>query len=616
MSIKVLDRATIEKITAGEVIARPVSAVKELVENSIDACATGITVEIKEGGLEYIRVTDNGCGIPENEVRTAFESHATSKLRNADELSEIMTLGFRGEALPSIAAISRVTMTTKTKDADSGIRISVEGGIIGEITAAGCPNGTTIVAKDMFFNVPVRRTFIRKPAYEQSLIGELMQKMALGNPSIAFRFISSGKTLLQTYGDGDLIHACAAVFGNEYSAGLRTVNESEGSFALTGVIGIGDQASPTRARQFFYINDRTVECRMLSQALEEATRGRVTIGKYPSCVLYVKTAPGNVDVNVHPSKLEVRFRDEACFRLTAQTLLSRVFASDNMLKTEAQSMSAPVQKTVAFTETIRPAPPTPVSHKPAEPQKKIDLFDGIIPSIPNARSFNVPDTVHESGVSFPSSISQPRPVIQPVQQEIAVPELKKQDDDYRYIGVFNETYILLEKDDNLILIDQHAAHERLNYETYTGNLSEGIASQPLLVPIVIDISPREARILDDSMDLLKEAGYEAELFGNNALKVSAVPFVYGKSDLRLLFTEMLDELELLRKAEKERRLDAVIQASCKHAVKAGDKLTEAEIKALLSAMRVSGAPPTCPHGRPVLKVFTKRNIEQLFKRIQ
>ena len=613
MPIKVLDRATIEKITAGEVIARPVSAVKELVENSIDAGATGISVEIKEGGLDYIRVTDNGCGIRENEARIAFESHATSKLHNAEELTDIMTLGFRGEALPSIAAISRVTMTTKTKDAECGIRIEVEGGTIGDISAAGCPDGTTIIVKDLFFNVPVRRTFIRKPAYEQSLIGELMQKLALGNPSIAFRFISSGKTLMQTYGDGDLIHACAAVFGNDYSAGLRVINESEGSFSLSGVIGIGDQAAPTRARQFFYINNRTVECRMLSQALEEATRGRVTIGKYPTCVLFVKNAPGNVDVNVHPSKLEVRFRDEAAFRLTAQTLLTRTFAKDSMLQSEVVRTEIVPQKTATFTETVKPVIREP---QPDAPKKKFDLFDGIVPEVPAVKPIKTTDAVHETPVSFVE-----RPVILPVtpppiQQEIVSDELKRNEDDYRYIGVFNETYILLEKDDSLILIDQHAAHERLNYETYTGKLSEGIASQPLLIPMILDISPREARIIDDSMELLTEAGYEVELFGTNALKVSAVPFIYGKSDLRLLFTEMLDELELLRKAEKERRLDAVIQASCKHAVKAGDKLTEAEIKALLSAMRVSGAPPTCPHGRPVLKVFTKRSIEQLFKRIQ
>ena len=613
MPIKVLDRATIEKITAGEVIARPVSAVKELVENSIDAGATGISVEIKEGGLDYIRVTDNGCGIRENEARIAFESHATSKLHNAEELTDIMTLGFRGEALPSIAAISRVTMTTKTKDAECGIRIEVEGGTIGDISAAGCPDGTTIIVKDLFFNVPVRRTFIRKPAYEQSLIGELMQKLALGNPSIAFRFISSGKTLMQTYGDGDLIHACAAVFGNDYSAGIRTIDESEGSFSLSGVIGIGDQAAPTRARQFFYINNRTVECRMLSQALEEATRGRVTIGKYPTCVLFVKTAPGNVDVNVHPSKLEVRFRDEATFRLTAQTLLTRTFAKDSMLQSDMVRADNVPQKTATFTETVKPVIREP---QPDASKKKFDLFDGIVPEVPAVKPIKTTDSVHETPVSFVERPVMRTVMTPPVQQEIVSDELKRNEDDYRYIGVFNETYILLEKDDSLILIDQHAAHERLNYETYTGKLSEGIASQPLLIPMILDISPREARIIEDSMELLTEAGYEVELFGTNALKVSAVPFIYGKSDLRLLFTEMLDELELLRKAEKERRLDAVIQASCKHAVKAGDKLTEAEIKALLSAMRVSGAPPTCPHGRPVLKVFTKRSIEQLFKRIQ
>ncbi len=611
MPIRVLDRSTIEKITAGEVIARPVSAVKELVENAIDAGSTGITVEIKEGGLEYIRVTDNGCGIPEEEARIAFQSHATSKLHSADELNEIMTLGFRGEALPSIAAIARVTMTTKTKDAVGGIKITVEGGNITDISAAGCPNGTTIVVKDLFYNVPVRRNFIKKPAYEQSLISELMQKMALGNPAVAFRFISSGKTVMQTYGDKDILHTCSAIFGNEYGAGMKFISVSEGNFVLTGIIGTGDQAMPTRSRQFFYINGRSVECRMLSQALEEAARGRVTIGKYPSCALFVQTAPGNIDVNVHPSKLEVRFRDEASFRLTAQTLLERAFSNEKMLKTDIPSKQETPTKSVSIQKEQ-----TDQSEEQKPVKKSFDLFGGITPEI-NTRFTQVKtDEVHETPFSFTKP--EPKKIVPEVavQQEIVTPKLQQSEDDYRFIGVFNETYILLEKDDNLILIDQHAAHERLNYEEYTGKLSEGIATQPLLVPIVLDVTPREARIIEDSRDLLYEAGYEIELFGINTVKVSAVPFIYGKSDLRMLFTEMLDDLELLKKAEKERRLDAVIQASCKHAVKAGDRLTEAEIKALLSAMRVSGAPPTCPHGRPVLKVFTKRSIEQLFKRIQ
>ena len=625
MGIRLLDRDTIDKITAGEVVERPVSVVKELVENSIDAGATGITVEIRDGGLTSIRVTDNGCGIAAGEVKMAFESHATSKLENAEGLTDIRTMGFRGEALPSIASVGKVTLTTKTRSADMGVRVSINGGVIENISPAGCPDGTTITVNELFYNIPVRRTFLKKPAYEQSLISELMQKLALGNPKISFRFISSGKTLMQTGGSGDLRHAAAAVYGGEYAQSLIEVKESEGAFELKGFIGVEEQAAPTRARQFFYLNGRLINCRMLSQAVEEACRGRVTIGRYPSCILFVNTPAVNVDVNVHPSKLEVRFRDEAAFKLTAQTLLKRGLASGNMM-----------EKVLAA--------PLPQQEKPAlrfEPRKEAEKplqtgFEYLRTfGAANEMPAKAPrDMVRETPVSVrisPLAAPDGKPE-SPVREAEGKPELKTREAEkqspipqpentaeepsYRLIGSFLNTYILLEYKENLIIIDQHAAHERLNYEKYVRSLDEGVLSQPLLVPIVLEVTPREASILEESLELLNEAGYEAELFGGSTVKVTSVPFIYGSSDMKLLFTDLIDNLELLKHAEKQRRLDAVIQASCKHAVKGGEKLTQDEINALLKSMSDTEASPTCPHGRPVMKVFTRRGIEQLFKRIQ
>ena len=599
-------------------VERPVSVVKELVENSVDSGASGITVEIRGGGIEYIRVTDNGCGIPAEEVKLAFTSHATSKLKDAEELSRVLTMGFRGEALASIAAVAKVSMNTKTREAAFGVNISLESGRITDIKQAGCPDGTTVTVNDLFCNVPVRRVFLKKPAYEQSLVTELMQKLALGNPNIAFRFISNGKTVIQTYGDGDIMHAALAVFGSEYASGLKKVDEREGTFSVKGFIGIGDQASPTRARQCFFLNGRLVNCRMLSQALEEACRGRVTIGKYPSCVLMVTLPTGNIDVNVHPGKLEVRFKDEASFRLTAQTLLMRCFTSDRMISQSLPKLQVgPMRPAVTVSDTseaekknvLIPEKPTPLDYLRTldvqpKAKKEIDALK------------ETPDTVLPP-VLRQEIVKETKPAAEPAAEQISAEILKDvQAPAYRLIGVYQNTYILLEADENLVLIDQHAAHERLNYEKYKKALNEGTASQPLLIPLVISVTPREEQLLSENMDLLSEAGYEAELFGEGTVKVTAVPFVYGSSDLKLLFSDMADELSLLKKAEKHRRMDAIIQASCKHAVKGGDVLTKAEIQSLLDAMASSDAPPTCPHGRPVMKIFTKRYVEQLFKRIQ
>ena len=621
MSIKLLSRETIEKITAGEVIERPVSVAKELIENSIDAGANGISVEIKGGGIEYLRVSDNGCGIDAKEIKLAFQNHATSKLSDASELANVMTMGFRGEALPSIAAVSKVSVSTKTKDAETGVKLVNEGGTITQILPAGCPEGTTITVSELFYNIPVRRTFLRKPAYEQSLITELVQKLAMGNPGISFRLTVNGKMLFRTYGDGNVLHAAMAIFGNEYVQGLKEIDQSEGTFSIRGFLGVGEQAYPTRSRQSFFLNGRLINCRALSQALEEACRGRVTVGKYPSCVLFVTAPASSVDVNVHPGKLEVRFRDEAAFRLTAGTLLSRAFSGDSM----AESLLTQIEIAAPAHRVIT----EPVKQTSADSFEHLRQMDIYIPE----QTENKPAAAGQvnepgAGISFtgladsmkPPVYSAPEPSVpketKPVRSEPEPEPEKKTDVSFRLIGVYLDTYIIVEMRESLILIDQHAAHERLNYEKYTKALSEGVASQELLVPIMLNLTPREMQILSDSGELLREAGYELEPFGENTVKVTAVPFIYGSSDMNLLFEEMIDELAMLKKAEKERRLASIIQASCKHAVKGGEKLSREEIASLLERMLVSDAPPTCPHGRPIMKVYTKRMIEQLFKRIQ
>lgn len=646
MAIKVLDANTISKISAGEVVERPSSVVKELMENSIDAGARAITVEIKDGGITYLRVTDNGCGIPFREARMAFQNHATSKLKDADGLWDIRTLGFRGEALPSIAAVSRVTMTTREKNTDFGAKVEMEGGECKGVTETGCPEGTTIVMKDLFFNLPVRQKFLKKPAYEQGLVTDVVSKMALGNPTVAVRYISNGKIVFSSLGNGDVRAAALSVYGREYAQALREVDAFEGAFALKGLIGIGDQAKPTRSQQSFFINGRLIRCPLLSLALEDACKGRVTVGMHPMCVLSVTAPPEAIDINVHPSKLEVRFRDEAAFRLTAQSLLSKAFVKETMIGAFTVPKEAEKKETLVRSVLLPPkaeasAPiaktEIPPVKTPSEPSAARPVFapkhtenelNGIFQK-PEAKK----DEVRETPFARPAPKPVPPPVsvkvpetaervIAPIDAKKAeqtvfeTPHLKKQEETFRLIGVLFKTYILIEADGALIMIDQHAAHERLNFESLKKRLDEGTGAQQLLMPYVVHMSRREAQLVLDAKELLEETGYQVEPFGETDIQVRAVPFILGQADMRIMFTEIIESLDTLKNAEKEKRMHTIIQASCKHAVKAGDTLTEGEIQSLLDAMRASGAPPTCPHGRPVLRTLTKNEIEKMFKRIQ
>ncbi len=641
MAIRILDANTISKISAGEVVERPSSVVKELMENSIDAGAKSITVEIRDGGISYLRVTDNGCGIPFSEARLAFENHATSKLRNEDSLWDIRTLGFRGEALPSIAAVSKLTMNTRTKNADYGAKVEIEGGNFLGISEAGVPEGTTIIMRDLFYNLPVRRKFLKKPQYEQSLVSDIVQKMILGNPGVAVRYISNGKTAFSSIGDGDLRHAALTVFGRDNAKQMREVNASEGAFSLKGLIGVGDQAKPTRSMQCFYINGRLIRCPLLSQALEEACKGRVTVNMHPTCVLSLTTPPEAVDINVHPSKLEVRFRDEAAFRLTSQALISQAFIDEKMIGDFDYTKETPVERNQV--NVVLPAQPeipqgkeestSPQLHRQISFIPKKDETERVfeIPKSTHKREFMVregapftdlsvsPFKDHSASEKAPaiSKNAEPRKTEEKQEQiEIATDTLKTRKEAYRLIGSLFKTYILIETEDALLLIDQHAAHERLNYENYKKRLEEGNGSQQLLVPYIVHVSRREAELLLLNADLLKEAGYEIEPFGETDIQVRAVPFVLGQADMRMMFTEIIESLDTIKSAERERRMTDIIQASCKHAVKAGDALTDEEIQNLIKSMRESGAPPTCPHGRPVMRALTRHEIERMFKRIQ
>ncbi len=634
MPIRVLDAATVGRIAAGEVVERPSSVVKELMENSIDAGATAITVEIRGGGIDYLRVTDNGCGIEPGQVRIAFENHATSKLQTADQLDDIRTLGFRGEALPSIASVSHVEMTTRAKGQDTGVRLNIDGGKDIRVQEIGCPEGTTFIMKDLFYNIPVRRAFLKKPNYEGGLVADTVARMLMGNPKVSVRFISNGQTVYHSFGDGNLQHAVFAVYGKAAASQMVPLDAAEGGTRIYGLIGVGELAKSTRAHQAFFINGRAVRCASLTKALEEVCRTRVTIGLYPMCALNVVLPPSSVNVNVHPNKLEVRFKDEAAMRQTAQRLMETAFAGEKVLQLEPERLAPKTIERVAEVRQIQPEAPVPTEDYRAAIDREMEKHKGTgstalreslpwtpRPTTPPPRPIPVPPPATPQ-----PPVQTPMPAfVRPVHREEvaqvtlveAVPEVKESKvPDYRVIGVLMNTYILVEANDALVMIDQHAAHERLNYERFMKQVEAGEASQQLLTPMVLHLTAREMALVSENLEMFREAGYDVEPFGERDIQVRSVPVILGRADMKPAFMDALGALDKVKTAAVDLRRAEIMQMSCKSAVKGGDPLSDSEVETLIRQMLETGAPPTCPHGRPVMKSISKREMEKMFKRIQ
>lgn len=657
-AIRQLDERVIGKIAAGEVVERPAFAIKELVENSIDAGATAVTVEIRDGGLEWFRVVDNGCGIVRSEIRMAFARHATSKLRKEEDLASIHTLGFRGEALASIAAVARVELTTRTAQDDSGVKAIVEGGNLVSIEEVGCPEGTAIVVKDLFYNVPARKKFLKKPATEGGIISDFMMRFILARPDISFRFVNGGKQVYRSTGNGNLKDAIFSVLGMQAARNLTEVKGSAAGMAIEGYVGVGEAARSSRAMQTFVLNGRVVRNIVLSQAVEEGCRERVMIGKYPICALHISMPYEAVDVNVHPNKLEVRFADER----SILDGLARVVRSSF----EIEPLRAAPK--VALDETdesaAKPAPPRPAQVSVVSPAMKPFLFEKSAAQAPTAlhdgaestyrlsvgNSWNdskkdglavgkteriavapqrteypvkpSTETVHptEKAVSAPSVSGTPKPQLKPESEQLSMPEIappeEKERLPLRLVGVAWKEYILLEMGETLYLVDQHAAHERILYEKFNREKDTGVISQPLLAPVVVQLSHREYSILLENAELLRQTGFEIDDYGDRSVRVSAVPVVLGVPQVRDFFGEMADRISEYRTLPtKEMRRDALVKLACRKAVKAGDTLTMDQIEALIAQMLKTGAPPTCPHGRPLVVKIEKTELDKRFRRI-
>ena len=596
-AIRQLDPLIVGKIAAGEVVERPAFAIKELVENSMDAGATAITIEMREGGTTYFRVTDNGCGIAPEDVRMAFARHATSKLRTAEELAAIHTLGFRGEALASIAAVSRAELTTRATGQETGVKAIVSGGVIESIRDAASPEGTSITVRDLFYNVPARQKFLKKPATEAGLVSDLVMRLLLSRPDISFRLMNAERQVYHSPGNGILRDALYSVLGREALGSLVEVKGSAAGCAVHGYVGIGEAARSSRAMQTFILNGRYVRNTFLSQALEEACHERVMTGKHPVCALHLTMPFEAVDVNVHPNKLEVRFQDERALMAGLTGVIRAAFA----------------------VEPLQAAPKLPLAETPAELR--------VVSAIPKINADRPSVRLNDSAIASFAAVNRPsvRPTIAPVQVPATPPvqaEMIVQDKPLSVqtmgiVGVAFREYVFCEQGETLYIIDQHAAHERILYERFRKALDQNVCAQQLLVPQVVQLTHREHAALMASLVDLAAAGFEIEDFGDRSIQVRAVPIVLGIPQLKPFFGELADSItEYKAMPTDEKRRDVLVKLACRKAVKAGDSLSFEAIQGLIDEMLRSDSPPTCPHGRPLVVKIEKIELDKRFRRVQ
>ena len=732
-NIVLLDELTINQIAAGEVIERPANVVKELVENSLDAGATSVSIEVQNGGITYIRITDNGKGIARDDVEIAFERHATSKIRKADDLIRVSTMGFRGEALASIAAIAKVELVTRTKDEEMGTKIIVEGGNIISKEECGAPFGTTITIRELFYNTPVRYKFLKKDFTEGGYIETAVERIALINPSIAFKLINNKKQVLQTSGNGSMQDVVYNVFGKDIAQNLADVEFEYEGIRVGGVVGKPEIARSNRANQMFYVNGRFIKDKTLTAAADEAYRTMIPHGKFGFCVLDIKMPNELVDVNVHPAKLEVRFSEEGkVFKaihyaikntllgvdLTRTETVGEDYAtspttSANMAAITAMNVNGTTTDASATSNTNDIAPITNISAHEAiigkidnaelpkvsgfasikatpaaekevkktlfdlfkgkqesranettlksneyiievaktnksndsiiqklnamtEPTvtmkplaEAVDLGDTDVASMPLNNITPISDLAVMNELSVKGMVTNDAPEFaeasvqtQPLEQEVKnifeqVYEDKAPVPEYKILGVAFNTYILLEIDDDIYILDQHAAHERVLYEKVKENFyrAGGKEIQMLLLPDILEVSKRDMHSIRDHIDLFEQAGFAIEEFGDNTIKINGVPAICFEMNTRDLFMDIIDGIDITNRTNAQDIEEKFISTvACKAAVKANMKLDDREIRGLMDQLMLLENPFTCPHGRPTAMRLTKTEIEKKFSR--
>ena len=616
MGIHVLDSRTIDRIAAGEVVERPASVVKELVENAIDAGSTAITVEIKEGGISFIRITDNGCGIERDQVAVAFYRHSTSKIRSAEDLLTVKSLGFRGEALSSISAVARVELITKTYDELTGTRYVIEGSKELSNEEIGAPDGTTFIVKDLFYNVPARRKFLKTAQTEGSYISDMVEKLALSHPDISFKFINNNQTKLHTSGNGNKKDIIYHIFGREISSSLLEVKHECEYFKVEGFIGKPVITRGNRNYENYFINGRYVKSNILSRAIEEAYKSFLMQHQYPFTVLYF-TFFSELDVNVHPTKMELRFDNNNEIYVELCDTIYAILSHKEMIP-EVPVDSTPAPKKIVH-EYKEPIP---------EPFEKRRINEVRAAESRSVYGQSVTSAVKDYSATEPaakapetSTAYEPAQVVTGTQQTLGdydkvflTESAKKQ---FSIIGQLFKTYWLIEFEDKLYIIDQHAAHEKVLYEKTMARLAnKDFTSQRISPPIVMTLDARESEMLEKYRPQIEQFGYEVEHFGGKEYMISAIPDNLFNIDMKDLFIEMLDDFSnATGRQTPDIITEKVASMSCKAAVKGNDKLTLCEINELIDELLSLDNPYNCPHGRPTIISMSKYEIEKKFKRI-
>lgn len=679
--IVILDEITSNQIAAGEVVERPASVIKEMVENSIDAGASSISVEIKNGGITFMKVTDNGSGLDEDDVEIAFERHATSKIRSANDLESISTMGFRGEALASIASVSTVELTTRMQDKPHGTYINIEGGVTKEIRQVGCPVGTTFVVRNLFYNTPARFKFLKKDSTEAGYISDIMGRIALAKPEISFRLISNNATVLHTPGNNDLLSAIYSVYGKETARQVCEINHEDGRIKISGYAGKPEIARANRNQQSIFVNGRYVKSKIISSAIDEAYKTFLMKNKFPFIILHITVNPVLIDVNVHPTKMEVRFSEEQeIFRSVYHVVVNAVlgnkevksvqlgerdrsvfkFENNQMPKTSYSQQNISTHETFTQTRENRMLPEKSLFNRVPREEKGIEaaqsalreeprletrdmLSDSVQKTVvpkPDIASTITEETKKEAEglpetplkadvVKYEEKLMEDVPVVREVcgdeagelvEEKNDIPRVQPPENilaNSRLIGQVFSTYILLQHENEMILIDQHAAHERVMFEKlrekYRNNES---LAQMLLAPMVIELTNKEIKFLETESEFFTKLGFIYEDFGNNCIIVRAVPSIIDSSTVKQSFLDIIDTVMNAGTADFRAIADETLYTiACKAAVKANKKLGELEIQNLLAELTAMENPYTCPHGRPTILKITKYEIEKMFKRI-
>ena len=613
--IQVLSPHTANQIAAGEVVERPASVVKELVENALDAQATCITVEIKDGGIAQILVIDNGCGMERDDCERAFLRHATSKITAIEDLGKLNTMGFRGEALASIASVAAVTMTTKPAGSDIGTKVCLEGGTVTEKCDVACPNGTSMQVNELFANVPARLHFLKTKRAEAGAVGDFMARMILSHPDVSFRYLSDGNLIYETYGDGKLFETIFQVYGASVSEHLLPVHIDNAYLCLDGYIGEQSLTRPNRSFQSFFLNGRYVRSQTVSNAVMRAYATRIMNGRFPFFVLNMKLSPQEMDINVHPAKMEVRFSDDGRVGNAVYTACRDVLFSQDH---EAVILDAGSKDVCLY----GPAVSSNSYDGKAAAHVAIQGIGRALEAQRSREGYELNERpVYSSFVSrdrTPSAVPhiyldsqrESMPYRQPKPARIFA-----DGDNFSVVGCLFQTYWVITLDDDIYLIDQHASHERQLYERFC-NRETSFIPQELLVPISVSLTPSEMSTMQDSAGVLKEIGFRFSIPSALEVQLESVPTVNGVALGEPYLRDILSELtegRIPRAGDAIR--DRVIQAACKHAVKAGESLSREEIAQLISDYALDGTPLTCPHGRPVVIRYQRRDLEKLFKRI-